>query len=290
MTYTTILFDVKDRIATITFNRPENMNSYNNTMSAEINKALDEADNDPNVRAVIFTGNPNTKKPAFCAGFDLTGGKPFDFSNEDIHDTRDTGGTNALRIFQMKKPIIAAINGAAVGIGITITMPMDIRIISEKAKIGFVFAKRGFVNEACSSWFLPRIVGVSKAAELVMTGRILTAQQAYECGLMTEVVPEDKVYERAVEVAKEIADNCAPVSVALCRQMIYQMAGARWPMTAHKLESVSYHYIGVSPDALEGAASFLEKRPPEFAMDPAKDMPPEYPWFPPQQFPKNVQE
>ena len=290
MTFETILYDVADQIATITLHRPENMNTYNNQMCEEINQALDLADNDPKVRAVIFTGGPGTKKPVYCAGFDLTGGKPFDFSAEDIHETRDTGGKNALRIYEMKKPVIGAINGAAVGIGATMTLPMDVRILSENAKLGFVFAKRGFVNEACSSWFLPRIVGVSKAVELVMTGRIITAQQAYEIGLATEVVPEGKAYERAVEIAKEIAANCAPVSVALCRQMIYQMAGARWPMTAHKLESVSYHYIGVSPDALEGAASFLEKRPPEWKMDPAKDMPPEYPWFTPAQFPKNVQE
>ena len=290
MTFETILYDVADQIATITLHRPESMNTYNNQMCEEINQALDLADNDPAVRAVIFTGGGGTKKPVYCAGFDLTGGKPFDFSAEDIHETRDTGGKNALRVYAMKKPVIAAINGAAVGIGATMTLPMDIRIVSENAKIGFVFAKRGFVNEACSSWFLPRIVGVSKAVELVMTGRIITAQEAYNIGLATEVVPEGKAYERAVEVAKEIAANCAPVSVALCRQMIYQMAGARWPMTAHKLESVSYHYIGVSPDALEGAASFLEKRPPEWKMNPATDMPPEYPWFNQPEFPKNVQE
>jgi enoyl-CoA hydratase/carnithine racemase len=290
MAYQTILYDVRDQIATITLHRPESMNAYNNVMCQEINTALDEAERDSKVRTVIFTGGGGTKKPVFCAGFDLAGGKPFDFSKEDIHETRDTGGRDALRIYTMKKPVIAAINGSAVGIGITMTLPMDIRIISETAKVGFVFAKRGYVNEACSSWFLPRIVGVSKAAELVMTGRIIKAKEAFACGLVTEVVPQEQVYERAVEVAKEIAENCAPVSVALCRQMIYQMAGARWPMTAHKLESSSYHYIGVSPDAIEGAASFLEKRPPEWKMDPAKDMPPEYPWFPEQPFPRNIQE
>ena len=290
MAYETILYDVSEGIATITLHRPDNMNSYNNTRCAEINQALDAADNDAAVRVVIFTGGEGTKKPVYCAGFDLTGGKPFDFSAEDIHETRDTGGTNALRLYEMKKPVIAAINGAAVGIGATMTLPMDVRIMSKNAKMGFVFAKRGFVNEACSSWFLPRIVGVSKAVELVVTGRIIKAQEALACGLVSEVVPEGQAYARAREIAKEIADNCAPVSVALCRQMIYQMAGARWPMTAHKLESCSYHYIGVSPDALEGAASFLEKRPPEWKMDPAKDMPPEYPWFPPAQFPRNIQE
>lgn len=290
MAYETIKYEIKERICTITLNRPENMNSYNNIMAKEINLALDAADNDGQVRAVIFTGAEGCKKPTFCAGFDLTGGKPFDFSAEDIHDTRDTGGTNALRLYAMKKPVIAAINGSAVGIGITITLPMDVRILSEDAKVGFVFVKRGFVNEACSSWFLPKIVGISKAVEWLVTGRIITAGEALKYSLVSEVLPQNQVYARALEIAKEIRDNAAPVSVALCRQMVYQMAGQRHPMTAHKIESCSYHYIGISPDALEGAASFLEKRPPEFSMNPATDMPPEYPWFPEAQFPKNIQE
>ena len=212
------------------------------------------------------------------------------FSAEDIHDTRDTGGTNALRLYAMKKPVIAAINGSAVGIGITMTLPMDVRILSEAAKVGFVFVKRGFVNEACSSWFLPKIVGISKAVEWLVTGRIITAGEALKYGLVSEVLPQNQVYARALEIAKEIRDNAAPVSVALCRQMVYQMAGQKHPMTAHKIESSSYHYIGISPDALEGAAAFLEKRPPKFTMNPAADMPPEYPWFPDAQFPKNIQE
>lgn len=157
------------------------------------------------------------------------------------------------------------------------TLPMDMRILSEDAKLGFVFARRGYVNEACSSWFLPRIVGLSKAVEWVTTGRIIGAEEALHSGLVSEVVPHSRVYARALEVARDIRDNTAPVSVALCRQMMYQMAGARHPMTAHKIESSCFYYIGTAPDALEGAASFREKRPPEFKMSPVTDMPPAYP-------------
>ena len=290
MSYNTLKYEISNRILTITLNRPENMNSYNNEMAAEINDALEKANKDDAVRVVIFTGNPDTKKPAFCAGFDLTGGKPFDFGGIDSHDVRDTGGTNAINLFRMRKPVIAAINGAAVGIGATMTLPMDIRIMSQDAKLGFVFVRRGFVNEACSSWYLPKIVGLTKAMEWVLTGRLIKADEALASGLVNEVVPGDKVYARAVEIAELIRDNCAPVSVAVCRQMLLQMQGSRHPMTAHKLESLGYYYLGLSPDALEGAASFLEKRPPEFTMSPFTDMIPVYPWFPEPEFPKNIQE
>ena len=290
MTYETILYEVKDKICTITLNRPANMNSYNNTMSAEINQALAEANRDDGVRAVIFTGAEGCKRPSFCAGFDLAGGKPFDFGQTDVHDVRDTGGTNALSIYAMNKPVIAAMNGSAVGIGITMTLPMDVRILAEDAKVGFVFARRGYVNEACSSWFLPKIVGLSKAVELEMTGRVIPAAEALRIGLVTELAPREQVYARALAVAREIVDNCAPVSVALCRQMMYQLCNARQPMTAHKIESCCYHHIGLSRDALEGAASFLEKRPPEFSMSTVTEMPPTWPWFPEPGFPKNIQD
>ena len=290
MAYDTILYVVRERICTITLNRPEHMNSYNSQMCQEINLALDAADSDDDVRVVIFTGAEGGKRPAYCAGFDLTVDKPFDFSEAGFHNTRDTGGTNALRIYAMRKPVLAAINGSAVGIGITMTLPMDMRILSEDAKLGFVFARRGYVNEACSSWFLPRIVGLSKAVEWVTTGRIIGAEEALHSGLVSEVVPHSRVYARALEVARDIRDNTAPVSVALCRQMMYQMAGARHPMTAHKIESSCFYYIGTAPDALEGAASFMEKRPPEFKMSPVTDMPPAYPWFPEVPFPKNIQD
>jgi enoyl-CoA hydratase/carnithine racemase len=290
MAYNTLKYEIGNRILTITLNRPEHMNSYNNEMAAEINDALDAANKDDAVRVVIFTGNPNTKKPAFCAGFDLTGGKPFDFSEIDPHEVRDTGGTNALSLFKMRKPVIAAINGAAVGIGATMTLPMDIRIMSADAKLGFVFARRGFVNEACSSWYLPKIVGLAKAMEWVLTGRLIAADEALASGLVNETAPADKVCARAVEIAEMIRDNCAPVSVAVCRQMLLQMQGSRHPVTAHKIESLNYCYLVMAPDSLEGAASFLEKRPPSFTMSPFADMPPIYPWFPEPDFPKNIQE
>ena len=290
MAYNTLKYEISNMIATITLNRPEHMNSYNNEMCAEINDALDKANKDDTVRVVIFTGNPNTKKPAFCAGFDLTGGKPFDFSEFDPHEVRDTGGTNALSLFKMRKPVIAAINGAAVGIGATMTLPMDIRIMSADAKLGFVFVRRGYVNEACSSWYLPKIVGLAKAMEWVLTGRLIAADEALASGLVNEVVPVDKVYTRAVEIAEMIRDNCSPVSVAVCRQMLLQMQASRHPMTAHKIESLNYYYLGIAPDSLEGAASFLEKRPPVFTMSPFTDMPPIYPWFQEPDFPKNIQE
>ncbi len=289
MDFELIKYEVRERIATITLNRPDNMNSYNNQMCGEINRALDLADLDDEVRVVIFTGAEGCKKPTYCAGFDLTIKDPFDFSKEGPCNARDTGGTNALRIFEMRKPVIGAINGSAVGIGITMTLPMDIRIFSDQAKIGFVFARRGFMNEACSSWFLPKIVGLSKAVELVMTGRIITAQEALCIGLASEVVPQEQVYARAWEVACEIRDNTAPVSIALCRQMLYQCAGERHPMTAHKLESSCFYYVANAADAQEGARAFMEKRSPQFTMSPVTDMPEVYPWFPKVEFPKNIQ-
>lgn len=210
MAYDTILYEVRERICTITLNRPEHMNSYNSQMCQEINLALDAADSDDDVRVVIFTGAEGGKRPAYCAGFDLTVDKPFDFSEAGFHNTRDTGGTNALRIYAMRKPVLAAINGSAVGIGITMTLPMDMRILSEDAKLGFVFARRGYVNEACSSWFLPRIVGLSKAVEWVTTGRIIGAEEALHSGLVSEVVPHSRVYARALEVARDIPGQHRP--------------------------------------------------------------------------------
>ncbi len=291
MAYQQIRYEVKDKIATIYFSRPENMNSYTPLMCDEINAALDEADNDPNVRAVIFTGGEGTKKPTFCAGFDLNySDNPFSYLTDySVFEAEDTGGMNTIRIWEMKKPVIAAINGSAVGVGMTITLPMDVKICSEKAKMGFVFARRGFVCDAASSWFLPRLVGPAKAVELCCTGRIFNAQEALQMGLVTEVVPEDKVYERAVEIAKEMYVNCSPMSIAMCRQLIMQGMGAPDPMLSHKLESVCYHYVAQSPDAEEGAKAFLEKRDPDWKTNPATDMPKSYPWFPKKQFPRNIQ-
>ena len=291
MKFNTLKYEIKDRILTITLNRPELMNTYNNEMAAEINTALDAANHDDEVRVVIFTGNPDTKKPAFCAGFDLAAGDPFDFGDTPMETVRDTGGTNGISLFNMRKPVIAAINGAAVGIGATMTLPMDIRILSEDAKMGFVFVRRGFFNEACSSWYLPKIVGLGKSMEWVLSGRLIKADEALATGLANEVVPGDQVYSRAVEIAEMIRDNCAPVSVAVCRQMLLQCQTAQGahPMTAHKLESMNYYYLGMAPDSLEGAAAFMEKRPNNFTMSPFKDMPEIYPWFQEMDFPKNIQ-
>jgi enoyl-CoA hydratase/carnithine racemase len=289
MEYKTLKYEVKDRILTITLNRPEKLNSYTPQMAADINVALEAANNDDNIRVVIFTGATNTKIPAFCAGSDLSEGNPFNFSEIDFYTMRDTGGTNALSLYKMRKPVIAAINGAAVGIGATLPLSMDIRVMSESAKMGFVFVRRGFVNEACSSWYLTKIVGFAKAMEWVLSGRLIKADEAYRCGLVNDVVPAERVYERALEIAVEIRDNAAPVSVALCRQMIYQMAGTRHPMTSHKIESACYYHIGQLSDAEEGANSFLEKRPPAFKNSVVTEMPDVYPWFDEPEFPKNIQ-
>ena len=279
MPYQQIRYEVKDKIATIYFSRPENMNSYTPLMCEEINRALDAADNDLEVRAVIFTGGGGTKKPTFCAGFDLNySDNPFSYLTDySVYEAEDTGGINAIRIWEMRKPVIAAINGSAVGVGMTITLPMDVKICSEKAKMGFVFARRGFVCDAASSWFL-----------LCCSGRVFNAQEALRMGLVTEVVPEDKVYERAVEIAKEMYVNCSPMSIAMCRQLIMRGMAAATPMLSHKLESVCYHYVAQSPDAEEGAKAFLEKRPPDWKTNPATDMPKSYPWFPKEQFPRNI--
>jgi enoyl-CoA hydratase/carnithine racemase len=192
---------------------------------------------------------------------------------------RDGGGILTLRIFESRKPVIAAINGPAVGVGITMTLPMDVRIAAAGAKIGFVFARRGIVPEACSSWFLPRIVGISRAAEWVYTGRVFDAEEARAAGLVSRVVPPDAVVETARALAREIADNTSAMSVALARQMLWRMLGADHPMEAHKVDSRAIYFMGRSPDAHEGVASFLEKRPARFTMRPSADMPDFVPWW-----------
>lgn len=285
MEFKTLKYDVTERIATITLNKPDKMNAFSNQMCQDIVDALDLCDNDDEVRVVIFTGEGR----AFCAGFDLDGEfSPFgiDFANTSIYDHRDPGGIVALRLYEMKKPVIAAINGAAVGVGITMTLSMDIRIMSERAKLGFVFAKRGIVNEACSGWFLPRIVGMSKAMEWVATGRLIEAQEALESGLVSYVVPKEDVYSKAVAIAKEIVANTAPVSVALARQLMYKMQGEPHPMLSNKLESMLVYWCGTSKDAKEGVDSFFEKREPNYNMKPSTEMPDFYPWWEKKSFPK----
>lgn len=280
MSYEDIRYAVQDRVATITLHRPERMNAFTPRMCHELLHALDAADADDDVRVVIVTGEGR----AFCAGADLgSGGKTFDGGAQGSKDTidshRDEGGLVSLKIHSLKKPVIGAINGSAVGVGITMTLPMDIRIAAEGAKIGFVFARRGIVPEAASSWFLPRIVGIQQAAEWVFTGRVFDAAEAHAAGLVSRVLPADQVVSAARALAREIADNTSAVSVALSRQLLWRMLGASSPMEAHLLDSKSIFHMGRSADAYEGVSSFLEKRPPKFTMRPSADMPPFYPWW-----------
>ena len=279
MSYEEIRYAVEDRVATITLDRPERMNAFTAKMCGELIRAFDAADQDDDVRVVIVTGAGR----AFCAGADLgRGGDTFDSKAQGYADTidthRDGGGLVSLKIYSLKKPVIGAINGPAVGVGITMTLPMDVRIAAEGAKIGFVFARRGIVPEAASSWFLPRLVGIERAAEWVYTGRVFDSAEAHAAGLVSRVLPADQVVSAARALAREIADNTSAVSVALARQLMWRMMGASSPLDAHRLDSKSIFFMGRSADAYEGVASFLEKRPPKFSMRPSKDMPPFYPW------------
>jgi enoyl-CoA hydratase/carnithine racemase len=254
-----------DGVLTITLNRPERLNAFTETMRRELIAAFDLADADDDVRAVVVTGEGR----GFCAGADLAkGGETFDWSEREAADgwdaPRDGGGQVSLRIFDCTKPVIAAINGPAVGVGITMTLPMDIRLVAEGAKIGFVFARRGIVPEACSSWFLPRIVGISQAMEWVASGRVFDAQEALAGGLVRSVHAPDELLPAAHGIAREIADNTAPVSVALARRLLWRMLGADHPMAAHRADSRAMYSRGQSADAREGVQSFLEKRPAVF--------------------------
>ncbi len=266
MEYSQILYEVADSVATITLNRPERMNAFTDVMMRELIDAFDRVDADDDVRVVIVTGAGDR---AFCAGADLGGGgDTFAKGGSDIQTPvgvpRDGGGMVALRIFECKKPVIGAINGAAVGVGVTMTLPMDIRLASDTARFGFVFARRGIVPEACSSWFLPRLVGISTATEWCYTGRVFPAAEAHERGLVRSVHPGTDLLAAARELAREIADNTAPVSVALTRQMLWRMLGADHPMEAHRVDSRGIQSRGASVDSKEGVESFLEKRAPNY--------------------------
>jgi enoyl-CoA hydratase/carnithine racemase len=253
-----------DGVLTITLNRPDRLNAFTETMRRELIAAFDLADADDDVRAVVVTGAGR----GFCAGADLAkGGATFDWRERDANPPgpdweapRDGGGQVSLRIYECTKPVIAAINGPAVGVGITMTLPMDVRLVADGAKIGFVFTRRGIVPEACSSWFLPRIVGISQAMEWVATGRVFDAQEALAGGLVRSVHAPDELLPAAYALAREIADNTAPVSVALGRQLLWRMLGADHPMAAHRADSKAMYARGQSADAREGVQSFLEKR------------------------------
>jgi enoyl-CoA hydratase/carnithine racemase len=257
-----ITTELTDGILTITLNRPDRLNAWTQTMCRELIEAFDEADGNDDVRVLIITGAGR----AFCAGADLErGAETFDWrARGGEGPPRDNGGQFTLRIFQCTKPVIAAVNGPAVGVGATMQLPMDIRLAADDARFGFVFARRGIVPEAASSYFLPRVVGISRAMEWVATGRVFSAQEALEGGLVRSLHPKDQLLDAARELAREIADNTAPVSVALARRMMWSMLGARHPMEAHRADSQAMFARGQSADAAEGVSSFLEKRPAKF--------------------------
>ncbi len=290
--YKEILYDMKDAILTITLNRPEKLNAFTATMMNELIDAFGRASADDAVRAVVVTGAGR----AFCAGADLSaGGDTFnatrrsdrperdagpadtvDFSDERV---RDGGGRVTLAMFECLKPVIMAVNGPAVGVGVTMQLAADIRIASEAARFGFVFSRRGIVPEACSSWFLPRIVGISKALEWCYSGRVFPAAEALAGGLVSEVLPPDQLLSRATAIAGEIRDNAAPVSVALIRQMMWRLSALDHPMEAHKIDSRGIYARGMSADVKEGVTSFLEKRPAAFPDKVSTDMPRYFPWW-----------
>jgi enoyl-CoA hydratase/carnithine racemase len=263
MSYEQILTDKDQGVLTITLNRPERLNAWTGQMGQELREAFDVADADDEVRAIIVTGAGR----GFCAGADLEGGgDTFDYRKRDTAGAagRDNGGEFTLRVFESTKPVIAAINGPAVGIGATMTLPMDVRLAADDARIGFVFARRGIIPEAASSWFLPRVVGISQAMEWVSTGRVFDAREALDRGLVRSLYPKAELLDAARSLAREIADNTAPVSVALARRLMWRMLGAEHPMYAHRADSRGMVARGQSADAVEGVTSFLEKRPAAF--------------------------
>ncbi|MCA9502364.1 MAG: enoyl-CoA hydratase/isomerase family protein [Myxococcales bacterium] len=293
---------LEEGVLTLTLDRPDRLNAFTTRMGEEWLEVLDAIDADDAVRAVIVTGAGR----AFCAGADLAaGGATFDPGaggegasgagqrvgtrnaagagdpgRASRRAARDWGGRVTLRLFACRKPLIAAVNGAAVGVGVTSILPMDVRLASETARFGFVFTRRGIVPEACSSWFLPRVVGISQAMQWVATGRVFDAREALAGGLVSEVLAPDALLPRAREIAREIAEHTSGVSVAIARQMMWQMLGASHPMEAHRLDSAAMHYMGARADSREGVTSFLEKRPPVFPMQVSRDFPDGLPFVP----------
>mgnify|MGYP003620279208 FL=1 len=281
MTYEQIKYEVANGVLTVTLNRPDKLNAFTGQMLSELLDALDKADRDDDVRAIVFTGSGR----GFCAGADLSGGGDT-FNRErrggvdpGLDGHRDGGGKLTLRLFECLKPVISACNGPAVGVGVTMQLAMDIRLASTEARYGFVFTRRGIVMEACSSWFLPRLVGIQQAQEWVLTGRVFAADEALKGGLVRSVHKPEELLPAAYALAREIADNTSAVSVALNRQMMWKMLGADHPMEAHKVDSKGIYSMGKSADVKEGVTSFLEKRKPVYPMKVSKDMPSYFPWW-----------
>lgn len=284
-TFQTLLFDVTNGIATITLNRPDKLNAFTPQMMVDVIAAFDATDSDDRIKAVIVTGAGDR---AFCAGADISAGAAaFDYGTAQASDVdvevngvrRDSGGRVTLRIFESLKPVIAAVNGAAVGFGATMQLAMDIRLASTSARYGFVFARRGITPEAASSWFLPRLVGVSTALEWCYTGRMISATEAHARGLVRSIHAPDELLGAARSLAREIIDNAAPVSVALTRQMIWRMLGTDHPMEAHKIDSRAVQSRGRAGDAREGIAAFLEKRAPNYPDKVSQNLPEFFPWW-----------
>ena len=276
MSYEQITTETAGGVLTITMNRPDRLNAWTPTMGRELIGAFDAADADDDVRAIIVTGAGR----GFCAGADLqAGGATFDYREREDAIPRDGGGQFTLRVFDCTKPVIAAINGPAVGVGATMTLPMDIRIAADDARMGFVFTRRGIVPEACSSWFLPRVVGISQAMEWVATGRVFSAEEALQGRLVRSLHPKSELLDAARALAREIAENTAPVSVALARRMMWRMLGADHPMVAHRADSRGMLSRGRSADAAEGITSFLEKRPARYPDRISDGLPEIMPWW-----------
>ncbi|WP_326638425.1 enoyl-CoA hydratase-related protein [Nonomuraea fuscirosea] len=293
MAFSEIAYEVTDHVATVTLKRPERLNAFTFTMRGELIEAFDLADADDDVRAVVVTGAGR----AFCAGADLGGGGGTFARRDQTSDgetskgetsdgetvdgvPRDGGGTVALRIARSLKPVIGAINGPAVGVGVTMTLPMDVRLASETARFGFVFARRGIVTEAASSWFLPRIVGIAQAMEWAATGRVFPAAEALEGRLVSRVYPADELLPAAYALAREIADNTSAVSVAAVRRLMWSGLSAASPWEAHAADSRLMAELGGAPDSVEGVTAFMEKRPAAFPMKVSQDLPPGVPSWP----------
>jgi len=278
MSYNAIEYDVEDEVATIALDRPERLNAFTVEMMSELIDAFDRVDDDDSVRAVIVTG----KGPGFCAGADLGGGPDtFDHGEAPAGRVapRDAGGIVGLRIFRCRKPVIAAINGPAVGVGATITLPMDMRLMAETARVGFVFGARGIVPDGACSWFLPRIVGINQALEWCLTARVFPAAEALRAGLVRSVHPKDELLDAARALAKEIATSVAPVSAVITRQLLWRMMCVDHPMEAHRVDSLAIFQTGKTADAIEGISAFFEKRPARWSLAPSKDTPDWYPWW-----------